>query len=238
VHKPTALATDRLYELSRELAFKVQAAGEARSSPQPVRLPSHPPPAAPSYAGRHELLAIGASTGGPQAITALLKGLPASFPIPVAVVVHLPAAFTQSFAERLDAECHLHVVEATQGLRLTPGIVAIARGGLHLRVERDQAGLYCALAAEPQTLHRPSVNQLFSSASTAAPGRVLGVVLTGMGDDGLQGGRLLAESGSELLVEAEASCVVYGMPRVIQEAGLSSGQYLITHMAAAVIGRM
>ncbi len=238
VHKPTALATGRLYDLSKELVFKVQAAAEARPTPVLLAPPAPPPRLTRHYRGTRDLLVVGASTGGPQAITRLLKGLPADFPMPIAVVVHLPAGFTHSFAERLDNECALHVVEATQGVRLTPGVAVIARGGLHLRVLRDSAGLYGSISEQPSSLHRPSVDQLFSSAASAAPGRVLGVVLTGMGDDGLVGSRKLAEGGSELIVETEASCVVYGMPRVVQEAGLASGQFRSEDMASAVLDRV
>jgi two-component system, chemotaxis family, protein-glutamate methylesterase/glutaminase len=237
VHKPTALATDRLYDLSKELVFKVQAAAEARPTPMGSAPSIQSTSPAGQYRRTRDLLAIGASTGGPQAITRLLKAIPADFPVPIAVVVHLPAGFTHSFAERLDNECAIHVVEASEGVRLTNGVAVIARGGLHLQVQRDAAGLYGSLSAQPSSLHRPSVDQLFSSAAAAAPGRVLGVVLTGMGDDGLVGSRKLAESGSELLVESEASCVVYGMPRVVYEAGLASAQFRIEDMAAAVVDR-
>lgn len=238
VHKPTALATDRLYELSRELIFKVQAAAEARPTRIVSALPSAPAQPTAQYRGMRDLLVIGASTGGPQAITRVLKAMPADFPVPIAVVVHLPAGFTQSFAERLDNDCALHVVEASEGVRLTQGVAVIAQGGLHLHVKRDGAGLYGSLSAQPRLLHCPSVDQLFSSAAAAAPGRVLGVVLTGMGDDGLAGSRALAASGSALLVETEASCVVYGMPRVVYEAGLASAQFPIESMAAAVVERV
>lgn len=236
VSKPTALATDRLYELSQELIFKVRAAGDARPTPA---LPSNPRPTDPpqAYRGAYDLLVIGASTGGPQAITRLLRSIPADFPAPIAVVVHLPAGFTQSFAERLNDECAIRVVEASDGVRLVPGVAVIARGGLHLRVMRDDAGLYGATSLQPPSLHRPSVDELFASAATAAPGRTLGVVLTGMGDDGLAGSRRLAEGGSKLLVQTEASCVVYGMPRVVFEAGLASAEFSIQDMAAAVVGR-
>lgn len=236
VSKPTALATDRLYDLSQELIFKVRAAADARVTP------IFPAPAAPttpsgSYRGAHDLLVVGASTGGPQAVTRLLKGIPADFPAPIAVVVHLPAGFTQSFAERLDNECAIKVVEASEGVRLTPGVAVIAHGGWHLRVMRDDAGLYGSISLQPPSLHRPSVDQLFTSAASAAPGRTLGVVLTGMGDDGLVGSRKLAEGGSVLLVETEASCVVYGMPRVVYEAGLAAAQHPIQDMAGAVVRR-
>jgi len=239
VHKPTALATDRLYDLSRELVFKVRAAAAARSS-EPAPAPSPPLVVSEPQATARgcDLLVIGASTGGPSAIARLLKELPADFPVPVAIVVHLPAGFTASFSERLDTECALHVVEATEGVRLTPGKVVIARGDAHLLVQRDRRGLYGTLALEPASLHRPSVDQLFTSAAAAGAERVLAVVLTGMGDDGLSGSRALKQAGASILVESESSCVVYGMPRVVQQAGLASGQFPIGELAAQIASRV
>lgn len=236
VHKPTALATERLYDLSKELVFKVQAAAAARS-PASLTVPSAIAAVAPSTARACDLVAIGGSTGGPSAISRLLKELPGDFPVPIAVVVHLPAGFTASFAERLDKECALHVVEASEGVRLTPGKVVIARGDAHLVVKRDARGFFGSLSSEPSLLHRPSVDQLFISAAAAAGARVLAVVLTGMGDDGLEGGRALNRLGAHILVESEASCVVYGMPRVIKEAGLASGQFPLGEMAFQIAVR-
>jgi two-component system chemotaxis response regulator CheB len=244
VHKPTALATERLYDLSKELVFKVQAAAAARSpkppaAPAPAVAVSPSKPAAPSKLGRTcELLVLGASTGGPSAISRLLKELPGDFPAPIAVVVHLPVGFTASFAERLNQECALEVVEATEGVRLVPGKVVIARGDTHLLVKRHARGLYGSLSSEPSSLHRPSVDELFKSATTAVGEQVLAVVLTGMGDDGLEGGRALKQAGASILVESEESCVVYGMPRVIKEAGLASGQFPIGEMAFQIAIRV
>jgi two-component system chemotaxis response regulator CheB len=240
VHKPTALATDRLYELSAELIFKVEAAAaarvpEARTSSSSSSSQSPAPETESAYANSRDILLIGGSTGGPLAIETLLKGLPKDFPAAVAVVVHLPVGFTQSYAERLNHECALEVREATDGARLTSGRVLIARGGLHLRVERDKEGLFAKLGNEPRSLHQPSVDQLFTSAAAVSGRRALGVVLTGMGDDGLIGSRALRATGASILVEAESTCVVYGMPRVVREAGLASGQHRIEDMARAVL---
>jgi two-component system chemotaxis response regulator CheB len=183
---------------------------------------------------RHVVL-IGASTGGPQAIERVLKALPAEFPAPLAVVVHLPVGFTQSYAERLNAECALEVVEATHGVRLSRGRVVIARGGSHLILERDSDGLFGCLSQEPRSLHRPAVDQLFASAARVAGERALGVVLTGMGDDGLAGSRALSGVGATIIVESESSCVVYGMPRVVWEAGLARSEQPISSMADAIL---
>lgn len=238
VQKPTPHATERLYELGAELLFKVRAA--AKSIPVPLKpLTAAAAPAdARIYRGGFELLLIGASTGGPQAVARVLQGLPADFPAPVAVVLHLPAGFTQSFAQRVDAECALKVSEAAEGDRLGPGRVLIAPGGFHLKLLRDAQGFHAHLDREPRSLHRPSVDQLFASGATVAPGKVLAVVLTGMGDDGVIGGRALHESNSRILVEAESTCVVYGMPRSVKEAQLASSEHPIGDMAAAILARI
>lgn len=201
------------------------------------------PPAAPQLARRaqgvrKELVLIGASTGGPQAVSRVLKALPADFPVPVAVVLHLPAGFTQSFAQRLNGESALQVSEATQGARFLPGCVLIAPGGQHLVVQRDSDGLFAALRYEPSSLHRPSLDELFGSAAHAAPGKVLAVVLTGMGNDGVAGGQALHGSGSEILVEAESTCVVYGMPRAVKEAGIAASEERLGEMARAILERI
>jgi two-component system chemotaxis response regulator CheB len=235
VHKPTALATERLYELSHELVFKVRAAAAARRVPaQAIEIGARLPTLT-TYRGALDILVIGASTGGPQAIERVLKGLPANFPAPVAVVVHLPLAFTESYAERLNNDCALSVVEAYEGVRLRPGQVVIARGGSHLVLKRDAAGIYGSTSNEPISLHRPSVDELFLSAARVAGRRALGVVLTGMGDDGLVGSRALKAAGGELLVEAESTAVVYGMPRVVMEAGLARAQHRVGDIAAAIL---
>jgi two-component system chemotaxis response regulator CheB len=235
VHKPTALATDRLYEVSKELVFKVQAAAAARAM-APAQ-PSEPAPAS-HYQKRYDVVLIGASTGGPQAISQVVKTLPADFPAPIAVVVHLPAGFTQGYAQRLNEDSALAVVEATDGVRLHAGKVVIARGGSHLTIHRDGAGLFGLVVDQPRSLHRPSVDELFGSAAAVTAGRALAIVLTGMGDDGLIGSRALRAAGADILVEAERSCVVYGMPRVIWEAGLADEQHALSQLAGAILRRV
>ncbi len=236
VQKPTALATERLYDLSQELVFKVESAAAARRAPS-TDLSSGEPSAgtAARYAGAYDLLVIGASTGGPQAVARVLRAFPADFPAAIAVVIHLPVGFTQGYAERLDAECALRVVEAEDGVRLAPGSAVVARGGSHLKLDKDALGVYGRLSSEPRSLHRPSVDALFSSAASCVGRRALGVVLTGMGDDGLEGSRAVRDVGGHVLVEAEQSCVVYGMPRVVWEAGLASAQHELGDMASAVL---
>ena len=231
VHKPTALATDRLFELGDELVRKVYAAASARALPPPVEHAPEPMVVRPS--GRTELVVIGASTGGPQALGRLLAALPGDFPVPIALVLHIPVEYTAPFAARLDATSALEVLEANEGLALRPGRVVVARGGVHLKLARGDGGaLVCRLDATPiGAPHRPAVDVLFESAATLTGARTLGVVLTGMGDDGLAGARAIRAGGGSVLTEAESSCVVYGMPRTVDEAGLSNASAPIVEMA-------
>jgi two-component system chemotaxis response regulator CheB len=244
VKKPTALATDRLYELGAELVAKVEAAGGARSI-DPVR--PLPPSAVPSAGrGRHgiELVVIGTSTGGPQALTRLLTAFPADFPVPIAIALHIPEGYTRSLAERLDRTCQLTVAEAEDGRPLRPGQALLAPGGSHLRIARRGAELVTAV--DPRILasggdrltaaglHVPSVSLLFETAAAELGRGALAVVLTGMGDDGLEGAVKLRASGGTILTEAESSCVVYGMPRCVWEAGLAAAEAPLDGMAALI----
>jgi two-component system chemotaxis response regulator CheB len=235
VHKPTSIATDRLYELGDDLRTKVRAAAKATfASPKPIASVAMPRPASPT-ATSPEVLVIGASTGGPQAVSRLLAALPKSFPLPVAVVLHMPPGYTAAFAARLDADCALDVVEARDGMVLLPGRVVVARAGMHLKFERDAAVRKARLDVVPtDTPHRPSIDVLFASAAEAWGGRVLAAVLTGMGNDGVVGARAIREKGGRVLTESESSCVVYGMPRAVVEAHLSDAQAPLERMAALI----
>ena len=232
VQKPTAQAVDKLYSLSSELVAAVTAAAGAKApSATPVQ-----PLAEALVASSKSIVVIGASTGGPQALSRLIKALPANFPLPVALVLHLPAGYTQSFAERLNGEAALSVVEASPGLPIVAGQVVVARAGLHLKLARSGSAVHAVLDSQPSTTpHRPAVDMLFESAAQVYGSRVLGVVLTGMGDDGTAGGRAIKAAGGEILTESESSCVVYGMPRAAVEAGLSSASVRIDAMAAEIV---
>ena len=164
-----------------------------------------------------ELCVIGASTGGPPAVQRILQRLPARFPLPVVVVQHMPPGFTDAFARRLDSLCRLRVREATEGMRLVPGQVVVAPGGQHLRVS---SGLAAVLTAEPaEARHIPSIDVTMRSAARSRPGRVLGILLTGMGEDGADGLVTIRAGGGVTIAESEASCVVYGMPRAAVRRG-------------------
>ncbi len=247
VHKPTALATDRLYELGDELVKKVVLAAAApfgaRALPdldEVDGVPSvRPHLGGPLHAVRTTFLAVGASTGGPRAVTQLLRALPGDFPVPIAVVVHMPPGYTEAFASRLDRECALHVVEVADGLAMIPGLVAIARAGIHFKLRRTASGLVAQLDVHPMdALHRPSVDSLFTSAAKEVGAGVLGVVLTGMGADGLEGSRAIHAAGGRIVVEDASTCVVYGMPRVVSEEGIADAELPLPEIANAIIARL
>ncbi|GAB4271212.1 MAG: chemotaxis response regulator protein-glutamate methylesterase [Deferrisomatales bacterium] len=238
IQKPTALALDDLYEIQPTLVAKVKAAAEARLdrvapllAPPPPPVAAAPPEARPGL----DLVAVGASTGGPQALRHVLPRLPEGFPVPVAVVLHMPVGFTTLFAEHLDALCPLEVVEAAEGTEVRPGRILVARAGVHLKLRRRGGRVVAFLDGQPyDALHRPSVDVLLASAAQVFGDRALGVVLTGMGEDGLRGARALRERGGRVLAEDEASCVVYGMPRAVAEAGLADRVVPLNEMAEAI----
>lgn len=239
VHKPTALATDQLYELSNDLLRKVEGAAIARLL-APDRASVAPPPlSARLVSGTSRVLVIGTSTGGPQALTRLLPALPESFPIPIAVVVHIPPGYTLALAQRLNRICALEVEEARDGMELRPGLVVIARAGVHLRLDLRRERLFGWLDIAPLgATHRPSVDVLFQSAAAQFGAGALGVILTGMGDDGLVGSRAIHDAGGKILTEAESSCVIYGMPRCVHEAGLAMAEAPLADMAAMILRRL
>lgn len=233
VHKPTALAVASLHEIAEELVSKVLLA--AAQPPAKTREAGIETPAVTLVQSSERVVLIGTSTGGPQALTRILKAIPPDFPAPIAIVLHIPVGFTAPFAERLNNECAIEVLEAEDGLRLRPGRAVLARAGLHLRLALTDDVLTAQLDPIPiDSVHRPSVDVLFESAAECLGKRALGVVLTGMGSDGLEGARSITRAGGQVLTEAEASCVVYGMPRVVKEAGLSVAEAPLEQMVAAI----
>jgi two-component system chemotaxis response regulator CheB len=219
ISKPSALATDRLYELGDELIKTVLAAGA--TAPDAGAAARHIAPFA-SAGARSELVMIGTSTGGPQALTRVLSALPENLASPVAMVLHIPVGYTEGLARRLNTTSKLEVVEATDGLELRAGQAVLARAGMHLRITRRGNVFIAHLDPSPSRPHVPSVDELFLSGARAAGAGALGVVLTGMGDDGLEGARAIAAGGGHLITESAASCVVYGMPRSVNEAGIGA----------------
>ncbi|MDI1480920.1 chemotaxis-specific protein-glutamate methyltransferase CheB [Polyangium sp. y55x31] len=232
VQKPTSLATDRLYELSNDLVVRVLAAAQTRRS----MAPEMEAPAVQPSLHSTSLVVVGASTGGPQALTRLFTSLPRDFPVPVVAALHIPAGYTDALARRMDEASAVSVKEVTDEQELSPGLVILARGGTHVRVERRAGRPYaCTEEGHIEALHRPSVDLLFRSAADAFGAGALGIVLTGMGDDGLAGARAIHAAGGRLLVESESSCVVYGMPRCVREAGLAIGEATIDKMSELLL---
>jgi two-component system chemotaxis response regulator CheB len=246
VHKPTAIATDRLYGLGAELVTKVVAAAAMASAeragataPPVSRSATEAPP--PIAVAGTELLVIGASTGGPQAITRILTALPANLPVPIAVVLHMPPGYIRALAERLTRQSGFDVREAEEGLRLVAGRVVLGRAGVHLHVRTSAQGGGLVTHLEPspeQVPHRPSVDELFTSAANACGRRLLGVVLTGMGVDGLSGAHAIHAAGGRVLAESAVSAVVDGMPRAVREAKLATAEAPLDAMAALIVSRL
>lgn len=247
VQKPTALATERVYDVAEELIAKVKAAAQVRMARvvrpaavlEPARVGAEDAgarPLVPAEASRADVVVIGVSTGGPQALRYLVPRFPAEFPVPIAVVLHMPVGYTEMYARRLNELSALEVVEAREGDLLRAGAVFIAPAGRHLSFARaDDRSVRCHLDLRPlDTLHRPAVDVLFRSAADTFGSRVLGVVMTGMGDDGLVGAAHIKALGGKVLTEAESSCVVYGMPRAVAEAALSDRQTELALLPEAI----
>lgn len=244
VCKPTALATDELLGIRDQLLAKVVAAAGAPVANfmpdrkmQPVRQPVGAQGGTAALASAVDVVVIGISTGGPQALRQLLPELPADFPVPIAMVLHMPIGYTALFAEKLNEISALEVREARQGDVLRPGRALLAPAGRHLTLLRQPDGTVIAqLSLQPiDKPHRPSADVLFKSAAAAYGGRVLGLVMTGMGDDGKEGAAWIKAQGGTILTEAESSCIIYGMPRCVVEAGLSDRAVPLHAMAPAIM---
>jgi len=197
------------------LAEKIKAASRARLDHSLVTLPSHGAsgPRLSMTETTHKIFAIGASTGGVQALTCVLSALPANAPGTL-VVQHMPAHFTTSFAQRLNTECAMRVKEARDGDHVVPGQVLIAPGGLHMLLQRSGASYFVALRDGPSVCRqKPSVEVLFNSVAKFAGANAVGAILTGMGDDGATGLLNLRQAGAHTIAQDEQSCVVFGMPK-------------------------
>jgi two-component system chemotaxis response regulator CheB len=242
VHKPTALASERLMEMAEELIQKVKAAATAPVQARRIISSASPPRLArqgPGAAGKVDVVVIGISTGGPQGLKQVIPRLPADFPVPILIVLHMPVGYTELYARKLDEISALTVSEARQGDEMTPGHVLLAPAGRHLSLRRDGGSLRAHLDLRPLDLaHRPAADVLFQSAAEVCAGRTLAVVMTGMGADGRDGAAWIKARGGCVLTESEETCVVYGMPRAVAEAGLSDASVPIDRMAAAILERL
>jgi two-component system chemotaxis response regulator CheB len=216
VTKPKIDVQSGTVALAEELCSKVKAAAQARLQP---RRPSGPPvmrtpgPDRALIKSTHKVLAVGASTGGTEALREFLTALPSDAP-GVVVVQHMPENFTRSFAQRLDGLCKVRVSEAKDGDRILPGHVLIAPGNYHLEVTRSGAHYQARVfQAAPVSGHRPSVDVMFESCARTLGANVVGVILTGMGADGARGMLAMHRQGAHTIAQNEETCVVFGMPR-------------------------
>lgn len=218
VAKPKLGIREGMQAYAEEICYKIKAASLARLIPRSVQ-PVMPVDDAPRSGvprpiiGTEKLIAIGASTGGTEAIKDVLLGLPADSP-GIVITQHMPPGFTRSFAERLNRMTRLNVVEAKGGERILPGHAFLAPGDKHLLVERSGANYVTRLSdAEPVRRHKPAVDPMFHSVAQCAGRNVIACLLTGMGKDGAQGMLEIRQAGGYTVAQNEATCVVYGMPR-------------------------
>ncbi len=180
-------------------------------------------------------IGIGVSTGGPPVVQAILTSLPADFPLPILVAQHMPETFTRTFAERLDGLAQIQIKEAEDGERLEGGIAFIGKGGKHLLVRRQGLNVYTHVTPDPvEHLYHPSADILLESVARSYGSGGLGIILTGMGHDGLEGARKLKSAGGKLLAQDEASCVIYGMPKAVVQAGLADAVLSIEGLIASL----
>ena len=186
-----------------------------------------------------EVLAIGCSTGGPTALAEVLPNLPADLPVPVVIVQHMPPLFTRFLAERLDALSELETREATAGTRLEPGKIWIAPGDFHMTTRRKGTDRFVELSQDPpENSCRPAVDVLFRSVAEAYGTGALAVVLTGMGNDGARGAAHIREAGGEVMVQDRESCVVWGMPGAVVQAGVADTICPLAEMASEIARRV
>lgn len=211
------------------------------SSVLPVKADAGPSPVAtlPRTRQRIDVIAIAVSTGGPPALATLLPKLPATFPVPILIVQHMPPIFTRLLAERLASQSSVIVKEGVAGETLGPGQVFLAPGGLHMALERlgNQVRLQLH-QGEPENSCRPAADVLFRSVADAYRGNTLAVVLTGMGNDGLRGCEAIHKAGGQILVQDESSSVVWGMPSFVVKAGLADGQIPLAQLANEIVSRV
>ncbi len=227
IDKSTCHTTMDIIEIADSLVQKVKViAGvdlrkvvETRPIPEPVQ-PQLPPPIPLTGEVPSHIVAIGASTGGPMSLEKVLTRLPGNYPGAVMVIQHMPLGFTRSLAERLNHQCAMEVKEAQEDDPILPGRVYIGPSGYHLKLRRSLDKYWVVLSKNPRDAqHCPSVDVLVESVARVWPGRMLGIILTGMGDDGSEGIRVMKQRGGMILAQNEDTCVVYGMPKAAYLSG-------------------
>jgi two-component system, chemotaxis family, protein-glutamate methylesterase/glutaminase len=242
IAKPKVGVREFLHESAVTLLDAVWSAAQAQLKP---RLPVQPRLTAdavlprkgkpPANAAPNTVIAVGASTGGTEALRVFLAGLPTDCP-PVAIVQHMPEVFTKAFAQRLNKECAVEISEARDGERLRNGQVVIAPGNRHMLVNRSGEEFVVQIIDGPLvSRHRPSVDVLFRSVAMSVGQKAVGVIMTGMGDDGADGLREMKEAGAVTIAQDEASCVVFGMPKEAIARGGVDAVMPLDQIARAVL---
>ncbi len=230
VAKVREIATSRYVRLRFETMRqrkKPAVAALARPSIAPVGVP----------ASGLSAVAVGISTGGPLALLEMIPRLPADFPLPVVVVQHMPPHFTQTMSQRLNSVSAVTVKEAATGDRLASGCVYVAPGGRHLTFARDREEMTVVVTDEPRTtLYKPSADVMMLSLAAVAPRPVVGLIMTGMGKDGLNGLRSIKNRGGLVIAQDESSCVVYGMPRAAVDDGIADAILSLDEIPSALVG--
>jgi two-component system, chemotaxis family, protein-glutamate methylesterase/glutaminase len=248
VTKPSSLSGTgavQKEEFLKDLLAKILVLGaprEARAArvvAAPLVRAAVPLRAGPRVPGRIDVVAIGVSTGGPNALAALMPAIPADFPVPIVIVQHMPPLFTKLLADRLNTSAPLEVREGAAGDRVVAGMVFIAPGNYHMVIERAAGGHTLALNQDlPENSCRPAVDVMFRSISDCFGAAVLAVIMTGMGQDGLRGCELIRERGGQILAQDEKTSVVWGMPGFVAEAGLADQVLPLDQLAPAIVRRV
>lgn len=239
VDKSRVQGSMNLLNLADELKTKIRALAGMRPpilASSSLLAPTVQPPTT-SESRRSDIVVIGTSTGGPPALQAIIPRFPQGLAAAVVVVQHMPVGFTRSLAERLDARSEVSVREARDGEDVDAGTVLIAPAGIHMKLRKRGALVRVALDDEPRaSLHRPSIDILMASAARVYGAKVLGVLLTGMGADGVDGLRAIREAGGQTLAESEETCAIYGMPKAAVEAGVVDRSVPLDRMADEILG--
>lgn len=236
---PEKISLNASPEVREELVARLWAIADGRARRSRITEPAAPARLGPDLRigpGQVDILTIGSSTGGPPVLEQVLSALPPEYPVPIVVAQHMPELFTRSLSHRLDEQCQISVVHADRNVPLVPGTAYVIRGGAHGLVQRTPAGrlgLTIKTDGCESYLYKPSADLLFESTAKAVGGRCLAMVMTGMGDDGSRGAAQLASEGARILTQSESTCVVYGMPKAVASAGLSSGELSPAQLADA-----
>lgn len=224
-----------IHAIRNELVAKIKALGAAKTGERPtsnIEGDAHGALQRDSF----ELVVVGSSTGGPPVLETIISSLSPQIAAPIVVAQHMPAIFTRSLADRLNGRCIVNVLEAENGMPLYPGAVYIAPGGRHTVVRRIPGQRpFLRVVDEPvETLFKPSVDELFASAADACAERALGIVLTGMGEDGVEGARAIVDAGGAVLTQEASTCVIYGMPKAVDDENLSTARLTPREICAAI----